>query len=567
MKASASVFTITLLLIAAEFTRAASPDLEYSFQRRDSASLLITVSFPANKIGSTLLHLPNEWAGQQMLYKAITELHPVSAGTSVAATDKPDEYLIKSAPDSRVTLTYVLHQDWEGPLKYPLCFRPVIGKDFFYFQTTNGLVYPNVADSLHVHCAISYKGFAKEDFIGNSFFANTSSHRFTVSLSNFLNGIYCGGRYRTKTVEADGHKITMAITGQFSFADEKAFSSVSTIIREERRFWHDAGSPYYFVAWLALDDQGTISGTAYYNSFVLFQSTHGKLSLDLLQTVSHEYFHNWLGGEPGLTPPEPRELYKWLMEGFTDYYSLKVLYATGILSKGDFMAQLNKNILEYYLSPAFRSENQELVGRYWEDRNLRLMGYRRGLTIAFVLDSRIAGKGPASLDDLMHDLFQRSKPTMVFSKAVFDQLVRQYADDSTLSTIDNANRGNNDLLTQDLLANKTYKTDTVTVTKLFDIGFDDKASGQAKRIIGLQPGSNAEKAGLRENMPITGGFSIWYNNTEKPAGVEVIRGGKKEWIQYIPVEAVNIPVPQIIFDGVKNEMFNANLIRVRHASK
>jgi hypothetical protein len=85
MKASASVFTITLLLIAAEFTRAASPDLEYSFQRRDSASLLITVSFPANKIGSTLLHLPNEWAGQQMLYKAITELHPVSAGTSVAA--------------------------------------------------------------------------------------------------------------------------------------------------------------------------------------------------------------------------------------------------------------------------------------------------------------------------------------------------------------------------------------------------------------------------------------------------------------------------------------------------
>jgi predicted metalloprotease with PDZ domain len=543
VKGMTSVFTITLLLIAAGFTKAASPYLEYSFQRRDSASLLITVSFPGNKSGSTVLHLPDELWGQQMLYKAFTDLQAISGGTSIVATDKPNVYLIKSAPGAKVILSYVLHQGWAGPLQYPLYFRPVIRKDLFYFQAVAGLAYPDVPDSMHVHCKISYKGFDKGDFIGNSFFSNKSSDHFTVSLQDFLRSIYCGGSYRTKTVEADGHQITMAIAGQFSFADEEAFSSVSTIIREERRFWHDAGSPNYFVSWLALDDRGTISGTSYYNSFSLFQSAHDKLSQDLLQTISHEYFHNWIGS--ALTSPEPGELYKWFTEGFTDYYSLKVLHTTGIISKRDFMASLNKDIREYYLSPAFRFENQELMGKFWEDRNLRLLGYRRGLTIAFMLDSRIAGKGSASLDDLMHALFQRSKPAMVFSNAVFDQLVLQYADDSTLSAIDSANSGKNELLTQALLANKIYKTDTITVTKLFDIGFDDNASGQAKKIVGLKPGSNAEKAGLVENMAITGNFSIWYNNTEKPAGVEVIRDGKKEWIKYIPAATVNIPVPQI----------------------
>ena len=88
-----------------------------------------------------------------------------------------------------------------------------------------------------------------------------------------------------------------------------------------------------------------------------------------------------------------------------------------------------------------------------------------------------------------------------------------------LDAVKGAIQGKNEMLTNALLSNKTYKTSQLPVHQIFDEGFDVVTSTKEKKIIGLKPGSNAEKAGLRENMPFTGNVGFWINNTEKPGKV------------------------------------------------
>jgi predicted metalloprotease with PDZ domain len=535
---------LTLLSLSNPLSAHEKPaDIEYSFQKRDSTSIIITLAFNGAKTGTTLLHLPNEWASATQLYKAISLLKAISAGTSIDSTSKPDEYNIKYSPNARVTLSYVLSKDWTGPLEYPLYFRAVIEGGHFYFEGFSGLAYPDIEYEKLLTCKISYKGFSSNDFIGNSYFSNDSTARFTTTLRDLRNSVFCGGNFRSKVIPIGNHKIVVAITGQYGFTDEEAYTSLSKIIIGEREFWKDKSVPYFFTVLLATQKPGSTGGTAFYNSFALFQSTNIKLSAGMLYTMSHEYFHTWLGS--GLDVPQPFELYQWFSEGFTDYYSYKIQYVTGLLSRSDFLNLINKKIRDYYLSPYFTLDNQQSIGHYWESSAHRDLSYRRGLAIAFALDNKLQLTNPAGLDDLLREFYKECKPKMVFDKSKFDQLVLKYTNSATLAAIDSANKGKNDGLTNLLTTSGHYKAETAVIGKVFDLGFDYEASRKAKKIVGLKPGCNAEKAGLTENTDLAGGFSFWFNDAEKPAKVQVINNGEKKWIEFMPAAPADIKVPQV----------------------
>jgi len=543
-----SIYILTTVLCYSLNCFAGKTDLTYTIARRDSTRLFITVSFTGNRNGSSILHLPNEWAGQQNLYHAISALKALSANATITPTDQPNSYVIRYEPGKRVVFGYVLHKDWTGVLRYPLYFRPVIRRDLFYFEGYSGLIYPELADTAHIRCRLAYKRFNKDEFIGNSFYANKRDGRFTVSLSDLRNSIFCAGKFRSKTINLNGHQLVIALTGTPAFTDDKAFSSISRIILAERHFWNDAGPNYYFITFLPLYDQGNTGGTAYYHAFSLFQSAGLGIYGNLLPMIAHEYFHNWLG--LGLKMPEPDEPYKWFSEGFTEYYSYKVLWQTGVFSKADFLSKINAYLKDYFLSPYFNMPSQQLTGRYWESSELKLLSYRRGFVLAYLLDTRIAEKGHKSLDDLLRELYARSAPSMTFSNELFSALALSYSDRYTLNAIDRANAGDNEPLTHLLFAGANYHTDTLKVEKMFDLGFDFQASKAAGKVKGLEAGSNAAKAGLAENMPLTDKYSIWFNNTDEPAKIGVVNNGKELLIEYIPVIEVDRRIPQIGMSSV-----------------
>ena len=534
------------LLISLGFSLVCSgqkTDLSYTLSRKDSTTLKVKVAFTGDATGHTALHLPDKWASQQSLFKAVSGLTALSPATVISATDRRDKYTIRYKPGMKVVFSYLLHKDWEGPLKYPLYFRPVINADYFYFEGYSGLVYPGLADTAHIHCRLSYEGFSKDDFIGNSFYANATEGKFTVSQENLLNAVFCAGKFRSKTTKVAGHRIVVALTGKLAFSDDTAFSSITNIIRAERRFWNDKGPDYYFTLFLPLYDQGNTGGTAHYHAFSLFQSVGLDLKSNLLPMIAHEYFHNWLG--LGLKMPEPDEPYKWFSEGFTEYYSFKILFQTGLISKDEFLSRINGYLKDYYLSPYFNMAAQKLIGRYWESSELKLLSYRRGLILAFLIDSRIREKSYGSLDDLLRDLYRESSPSMIFSNVLFSRLIRSYCGPSTAMAVDKANDGDNNRLTALLFGGRLYQADSLQVDKVFDLGFDWQASRKAGKITGLEVESNAAKAGLVSGMKLTDRLSVWFNNTRKPAVIGVEQDGKEKVIEYIPVLQVDKIIPQM----------------------
>lgn len=534
-----------ILLTGSMLSVIAQPShIKYEFHKQDSISLLMTLSFNLDQTGKAVLHLPSEWAGQRNLYQAISQLHAASTVTRLDTTAKPNEYTISGEPGKKVSISYLLKQDRHGPLRYPLYFRPVFRNGIFYFEGYSGLVYPDIAEEHRFRCSIVYTGFDNDEFTGNSFYSGIRRKTFTTTINNLLNSFFCAGRYRSKSVKINGNRLTMAVTGKFPFSDEVGFEGISRIVAEERNFWKSKGSKYFFTVLLPMDDHGNYGGTAHYQSFSLFQSPDLKVEDGFLPLVSHEYFHNWLGGE--LTMPEPSEVYKWFSEGFTDYYSLKLLWAASLISPETFIAKLNAKIRAYYLSPYFNKSNQDIVGKYWSDPQMRTLSYERGLTIAFLLDNQISEKGRVSLDNLMYELYhQRKQQQQPFKKAAFDRLILKYADSATLKIVDESNAGNNELLTQAIFALKNRNVSPVIVDKVFDLGFDQPASKAAKKIAGLKEHSNAAKAGLKEDMELTGEFSYYNNNPEKPAKVGTIQSGRKIMIEFMPSAQVNILIPQI----------------------
>jgi len=517
--------------------------LSYSFTRVDSSSVLVSLTFTGNKSGITKLLLPKQWASQDNLYTAVTNLQALSKHTTLTATDTAWQYTVKHRPGAKVVISYILHKDWPGALRYPLYFRPVIEKDFVYFEGYSALVYPDIEDTVPVKCLLSFAGFPSGAFTGNSFFAGRPSGTFIATLAQLRNAIYCYGQYHDTTVLVHGNPVVIAIHGNFPFTDGQVYNAVSGIITAERDFWQDQQFPYFFISLHAMEGNNSSGGTGHYQSFTMFQSTDMPFTRDLTWLISHENFHTWLGER--LKMPEPEELTKWFSEGFTDYYAYKIQKQVGILTAQGFVDKINGIIKAYYLSPVFSTPNTAIIGRYWSDGNLKQLSYQRGLVQAFLLDNSISRQG-ASLDDLMRALYKSSSPAYIFSKALFDSLLLQYAGQPVLAVIDSVNAGNNGPLAQAFAGIKGYSVRIDTVDKVFDIGLNINQSMQEHKVIGLEAGSNAEKAGLFEGEPLAGGVSIYMGDVTKPARIQVLKDGQKQWVVYLPVKGMHIEIPQVM---------------------
>jgi len=268
-------------------TSAKTAVLSYSFTRVDSASVLVKLAFTGNKTGVTTLLLPKQWASQDNLYTAVTNLRALTKHATVNATDTAWQYMVKHKPGAKVVISYILHKDRQGALRYPLYFRPVIEKDFIYFEGYSALVYPDIEDTVPVKCRLSFTGFPGGAFTGNSFFAGRPSGTFTATLAQLRNAIYCYGGYHDTTVQVHGNPVIIAIHGSFPFTDGLVYNAVTGIITAERDFWQDQQFPYFFISLHAMEGNNSSGGTGHYQSFTMFQSTDMPFTRDLTWRISH----------------------------------------------------------------------------------------------------------------------------------------------------------------------------------------------------------------------------------------------------------------------------------------
>ena len=206
---------------------------------------------------------------------------------------------------------------------------------------------------------------------------------------------------------------------------------VQAIVRESRQVFREyppfEGNTYTFIAdylpWASGD------GMEHRNSTVLTSSNSLRTSrLDLLDTISHEFFHAW-----NIERIRPRALEPfnfdevnisgelWLGEGFTNYYGALVMKRSGLATLRAFAQDMGEAIDLVVNSPAraFNSPVQMSQMAPFVDRvsstdrtnfaNTFISYYTWGQVIGLGLDLTLRERsdGRVTLDDYMRALWER----------------------------------------------------------------------------------------------------------------------------------------------------------------
>jgi len=239
---------------------------------------------------------------------------------------------------------------------------------------------------------------------------------------------------RTFTI-ADGARMPtfrLAVHHEGTDAELDAFArDVEKIVREERGVYgeyapFDTGT-YTFIAdylpWSGGD------GMEHRNSTIV--TSAGSIRTrrdDLLDTISHEFFHSW-----NVERIRPRSLEPfnfdeanmsgelWLAEGFTNYYGPLVLQRAGLTQVGEFAATMGEMINAVLTRPGRRIRTAEEMSRFAPfvdaataiDRtnfdNTFISYYTWGGAVGVGLDLTLRGRsgGTVTLDHFMRELWQR----------------------------------------------------------------------------------------------------------------------------------------------------------------
>lgn len=292
-------------------------------------------------------------------------------------------------------------------------------------------------------------------------------------------------------------------------------------------FFQDPSEPPYRVI-LRYNPINAGGGAALTNSFLLTWGETAKDPEGLKGTLAHEMIHTWtasgLGGQ-------------WYGEGIAVHYQALLPLRAGMLTPDQYLEDINDTARRYYTNALNDTPDREIAPRFWEDTRIRTLPYDRGAMYFAVLDGKIrkVSAGKRSLDGLIREMVRRRRAGDDVPEAAWvDLLVKELGEPGRQ-------------IHADMLAGKLMLPEsgdfgpcfrrTTGKFRRFDLGFEPKSLvGDVKTIRGLIPGSEADKAGLRNGDVVT--YSVAMDSVQgdqkRLLTLQVTRGGKTFPLTYLP---------------------------------
>lgn len=527
---------LSLLIAVLSFCRPAvataqAPELSYTFDLRDPSRIHVSLQFPAHHPGTQLLLLPSQWAGQTELYRAISSLATASPGATLSPTHNPSRWLLQARHPGPITITYELSEDWSGPLRHPFEHRAILSPHLFEFTGENGLVAPNIPGDDPVEVSFTWSNLPASQTLVTSFGSDTHQH-FAGRWSDVRNALFTGGEFNAVPLTIEGRPVLLALHGQWDFPIERFAGAARSILASERELWHDTAIPFYAIVIAPYDDPNSGGGgSGFTNISNLFLSDRASFTEDTASLLAHEAFHEW--SPTGLGSVRDTEQIAWFGEGFTRFYQDAVLERAGLLTEAGYLARLNTTIRDYLLSPEIHATNAELQQMPASDLFAYQEPYLRGAVIALWLSSEIdrQSSGRHTLTDLMLALrAERSEPLTA------DRIFRtagRFVDPPTVAQLRAfALHGDSVPISTISLGQCVAFSDQPAWT--FDLGFDPASLHRSGIVHGVQQGSNAWQAGVRDGQQL-GGFSLWNGNPEREVTLTLREtDGKRERLTFLP---------------------------------
>ncbi len=495
-------------------------------------ALAVEVRLAGEADGETVLKLPNEWGGFTELYQGVRDLRIDGKGVAVSSPEAAKR-VVRHRPGAELRVRYRIVQYWPGEPKVTGGneYRPIVQPGYFHVLGDAIFIVPEADGSRPASFAV--KGLPR-GWTFASDLQHTDGGR-KLLLGDIIESVSVGGDFRV----VKRGPVRVAIRGKWSFTDDAFMGQLGPIFESHQRFWGDGEEPYLVTVIPLASEPGqqSIGGTGRSDAFAFF-ATDNADSVGLSYTLAHEHMHTWIprriGGMP--EPDEARDY--WLSEGFTDFYTMRLLLRDAVWTIEQFANQLNTHLADYANSPVRTAPNSHIVTNFWKDPDSGKLPYRRGQLLAtkWDLDVRKATKGARDLDDVVRAMKARAqtitdKPPV--ASVLFKEEMQRVGVDVSADLDRLMEKGEAVLLPADVFA----PCGTVATLDLaaFDRGFDPVKTGEnGNKITGLREDSPAYRAGLREGMQILKRESGKNGDSRVDLSYRVLDNGAERVITFKP---------------------------------
>ncbi len=411
--------TLLFLGLACAGTAAASCDFEYRISPHFSTvprSFDVALSFDAAGRQQTHLHLNDGFAGLRDLSAALSEWS-ADPGAKVAATVDAGTWRVDHGERQRVTVRYrvraaLADPDGWQPQSPEQQFRPQVGSNWLQFFGHAALVDVAEAnrDAKPLESCLYFDPLPRMAVVASSHGIGQGPDTL-VSVagppSALMNAFYAAGTgWRLHTRRLASGKLHVLVRNLWAFTDDKFADQVARVVDTQRGFWgHEPEADQLFVLTSNRADGVRSAGVRVHRTAVLHAARDFRLdSSSFNELVGHENLHEWIPRRLGGALSGQAGLQTWFSEGFTDYYTHRLLLRSGVWSLQRYADALSGAMRGYRQSPVRRLSNVQAAQRRLSDREIGQLPYLRGEFLALRWDMALRAKGHPGLDRLMRTL-------------------------------------------------------------------------------------------------------------------------------------------------------------------
>ena len=413
--------TATLLFfgLAQACTALAACDFEYRISPHFSTvprSFDVTLSFDAAGRRDTHLRLNDGFAGLRDLSAALSAWS-ADPGAKVSDTVDAATWRVEHGERQRVTVRYrvqaaLADPDGWQPQAPEQQFRPQVGSNWLQFFGHAALV--DVAEAGAAtgpqQSCLYFDPLPRQAVVASSFGVGQGPDAM-VSVdgppSALMNAFYAAGTgWRLHTRRLASGKLHVLVRNLWVFTDEKFADQVARVVDTQRGFWgHEPEADQLFVLTSNRADGVRSAGVRVHRTAVLHAARDFRLdSGSFNELVGHENLHEWIPRRLGGTLPGRAGLQTWFSEGFTDYYTHRLLLRSGVWTLQRYADALSGAMRSYRQSPVRHLANIEAAQRRLSDRDIGQLPYLRGEFLALRWDMALRAKGHPGLDRIMRAL-------------------------------------------------------------------------------------------------------------------------------------------------------------------
>ncbi|MCE9523124.1 MAG: hypothetical protein K8S25_11925 [Alphaproteobacteria bacterium] len=510
-------------------------------------AIAIEMELAGEPDGETEIQLPDAWSGKTDLIRGISEFR-VSGGTvSAAAGDPPWRKRVRHAPNATLSIRYLVTQYWTGE---PAAngqneYRPIIRPGYFHLIGPTAFAKPNW--SLATAITVKWKDVPR----GWGFASNLDEAGRPLNLADLMQSVSVGGDFR---VLRSG-KLRVAIRGVWPFSDDAFVKRIEPIVASHYKFWGDAREPF-LVTVLPLQYQpGTTSlgGTALEQAFAFFASPNVD-DKQLTRTLAHEHLHNWIPRRIGSMPQTDDTKDYWLSEGFTDFFTYRLLVRDGAMTVEEAAKTFGDVLWTYGFSSARNAPNTQVVQSFWSDAEVQSLPYRRGFLFAALADFRVrmASGGSKDLDDVMmgmkQDAARLGGDIAPLARLLFLENMKKLGVDVTTDVTRFVENGESIALPAEVW--QPCGGVATSEVAAFERGFDGRRTiANGNVVAGADPAGPAYAAGLRDGMRLLRLDLGEGGDSRVPLTYRVAEAGKVREISYLPAGKRRVSVQEFRLNG------------------